>query len=173
MPSVEETETTEKTQIESRFCEQVRELERKCEVMEAEYEVAKAQASVLKKRLDESVASLRATIRRGPDAQQELPFREGPGWGETPIEEALKLTAKQLETLREADVATVDDFEALRAGRVKGYPRGLVDLPRVGQATVDKWENEILDWIGQQEQSAPIDESCDVVDDQDDDEEEV
>lgn len=153
MPAVEEIETPEITERDRRFCQQVRELERKCEVMEAEYEVAKAQASVLKKRLDEAVALLRSTIRRGPDSQQELQFASE-GWGETPIEEALTLSPKQMEILREADIATVDDFEALRAGRIKGYPRGLLDLPRVGQATVDKWEDDILDWIGRKEQEA-------------------
>lgn len=153
MGAVESVESPELSDIDRRFCAQVRDLERKCEVMEAEYEVAKAQASVLKKRLDEAVALLRSTIRRGPDTQQELQF-ESEGWGNTPIEEALTLTGKQLEILREAGVESVDDFEALRAGRMKDYPRGLLDLPRVGQATVDKWEDEILDWIGKKEQEA-------------------
>lgn len=152
MPAVEEIETPEMTERDRRFCQQVRDLERKCEVMEAEYEVAKAQASVLKKRLDEAVALLRATIRRGPDAQQELQFLQEEWW-DTPIGQALTLTEKQLEILREAGVTTVEDFEAVRAGKVEGYPRGLIDLPRVGQATVDRWENEILDWIGTQERS--------------------
>lgn len=145
MEAVEAVETPELSDIDRRFCAQVRGLERKCEVVEAEYEVAKAQASVLKKRLDEAVALLRSTIRRGPDTQQELSF--GGGWHDTPIEQALTLSAKQLEILREAEIATVEDFEALRAGRIHGYPRGLRDLPRVGQATADKWEDEILDWI--------------------------
>lgn len=153
MEAIEHVETPELSETERRFCRQVRDLERKCEVLEAEHEVAKAQASIAKKRLDEAVATMRATIRRGPDSQQELQFNAS-GWGETPIEEALTVTARQLEILRQADVATVDDFEALRAGRFKGYPRGLLDLPRVGQATVDKWEDEILDWIGKKEQEA-------------------
>jgi len=154
MPAVEEIETPELTERDRRFCRQVRDLERKCEVMEAEYEVAKAAASVLKKRLDEAVALLRATIRRGPDAQQELQFATDDWWS-TPIEQALTLTERQQGILREAEIATVEDFEALRAGKIQGYPRGLLDLPRVGQATVDRWENEILDWIGKQEQATP------------------
>lgn len=154
MPAVEEIETPELTERDRRFCQQVRDLERKCEVMEAEYEVAKAQASVLKKRLDEAVALLRATIRRGPDSQQELQFASE-GWHDTPIEQALTLTDKQLESLREAGVATVEDFEALRAGKIQGYGNGLRDLPRVGQATADKWEDEILDWIAKNGRPEP------------------
>jgi hypothetical protein len=153
MATVDHATQSDMSDIERRFCREVRDLERKCEVLEAEHEVAKAQASIAKKKLDEAVASLRATIRRGPSTQTELLFASE-GWGKTPIEHALTLSGKQLEILREADVATVDDFEALRAGKIQGYPRGLLDLPRVGQATVDKWEDEILDWIGRKEQES-------------------
>lgn len=160
MPAVDEIETPELTERDRRFCRQVRDLERKCEVMEAEHEVAKAAASVLKKRLDEAVALLRATIRRGPDAQQELQFA-AQDWWSTPIEQALTLTERQQGILREAEIATVEDFEALRAGKIQGYPRGLLDLPRVGQATVDRWEDEILDWIGKQEQATQAAQAAD------------
>lgn len=133
------------SEIEKRFCEDVRGLERKCEVLEAEHEVAKAQASVAKKRLEEAVALLRATIRGGPNAQSQLPFSSG--WHDTPIEQAITVTAKQLESLHEAGIENVDDFERLRSGSIDTYPRGVRDLRGIGQATADKWEDEILDWI--------------------------
>jgi hypothetical protein len=134
------------SEIEKRFCEDVRGLERKCEVLEAEHEVARAQASVAKKRLEEAVALLRATIRGGPNAQSKLPFSSG--WHDTPIEQAITVTAKQLESLHEAGIENVDDFERLRSGSIDTYPRGVRDLRGIGQATADKWEDEILDWIG-------------------------
>lgn len=160
MPAVDEQDTAELSAIERKHLRRIQELEAECELLEGAYEVAKASASVAKKRWEEAVASLRATIRSGPDAQQELAF--GADWKETPIEQAITVSEKQLETLREAGVATVEDFEALRAGRLRGFKGGLRDLPRVGQATADKWEDEILDWIGQQDQA-------DAADDQEED----
>lgn len=166
MPAVEEQETAGLSAIERKHLRRIQELEAECELLEGAYEVAKASASVAKKKWEEAVASLRTTIRSGPDAQQELEFASE-GCGETPIEHALTLSGKQLETLRDAGVSTVEDFEALRAGKIQGFKGGLRDLPRVGQATADKWEDEILDWIGRQEQSELL--SAD--EDQGDDEE--
>lgn len=79
----------------------------------------------------------------------ELFSDEDGDWRSVPIGEAISLTEKQVETLSEAGVVTVEDFENLRAGSHKDYPGGLRDLPRIGDATVDKWETEIVGWMAE------------------------
>jgi len=59
----------------------------------------------------------------------------------------------------------VQDFEDVRAGNVPDV-QGITDVPGVGQATADKWEDQILDWIAKQAKT-----TTSVVDDQEDDDE--
>lgn len=154
---VEEAEAVEQSTLsdrERKHFEEIRELEAKCDRLEGEFETAKAEASVAKKRLEEAILTLRSTIRRGPDAQLQLPLGED-DWKTTPIGEALQLTEKDAELLQGAGVDTVRDFEEIRAGENPFYPVGLTDILGVGQAKAEKWENEILDWIGKNVNQSP------------------
>ena len=76
-----------------------------------------------------------------------LPIRVDPD--DQTIEDAIELTEKQLEKLVDAGVSTVDQFENLRAGQNPDYPRGLIDLPGVGETLITKWEDAIIDWMTQ------------------------
>lgn len=143
--TLEQIETESLSALQREHYEQIQALERKCDELETQYEADKAQAATSKKRWEQAVERLRSCIRSGPDPQGKLDFRED--WREVPIVEALTLTMKQIETLSDAGVETVGEFENLRAGQVKDYPRGLSDLPRVGESTIDKWEAEIIEWM--------------------------
>lgn len=129
---------------------EIRGLEERCAALESAAEAAKDEAAAAKAAWMAAVAKLRDCIRSGPDAQLRLPIAEGSGGGvmERPIAEALTLNAKQAEALEAAGIATVEDFEALRAGRISGYPFGLSSLPGVGSATAERWEDEVLDFLG-------------------------
>lgn len=121
---------------------------------EDEYEVSKAEAGALKKRLEQLQSRLTQLIAEGPSRQRQLPFADeadtpDESWKETPISEAIDATDKQLEKLADAGVRTVGQFEALRAGQVDGYLDGLRSIKGVGQKTVDKWEEGILEWLQQ------------------------
>lgn len=142
--TLEQIESNALSDLERKHYEEIKDLEDRCERLEDEYETDKAAAGSSKKKWEEAVANLRSLIRRGPNAQGELPFRED--WRDVPIRDAITLTAKQLNILEYAGVVNVEDFENLRAGKNKDYPGGLIDLPRVGRATIDQWEDEIVEW---------------------------
>lgn len=140
---------------------------------EHEYEVAKAEAGALKKRLEQLQSQLTQMIAEGPSRQQQLPFADeadapGESWKDISISEAIDATDKQLEKLADAGVRTVGQFESLRAGQIDGYPDGLRSIKGVGQKTVDKWEEEILEWLQQHTWGQPAEESADDADDSDD-----
>jgi hypothetical protein len=59
----------------------------------------------------------------------------------------LKLTAKQREKLEEIGIKTVGQFEFLRAGNDPVYPDGLRSVKGFGAATVDAFENDIVNWL--------------------------
>ena len=87
-----------------------------------------------------------------PDPQKELPFAatesgDKPNWELTPITDALKMTVKQREKLEEIGIKTVGQFEFLRAGRDPIYPDGLRSIKGFGAATVDAFENDIVNWL--------------------------
>lgn len=139
--------------------ELIQEIEVKCDELEHDFNVKNSDMKEAKKRWEAKVDELRRCIRSGPEAQRQLPFREdgevdnakgadlfSDDWQAAPITDALTLTKKQQEKLEDAGVKTVGEFEQLRAGTTD-YPRGLRDLPGVGDAKVDKWEEEILDWL--------------------------
>lgn len=149
--TVEEVEAVEQSTLsdrERKHFEDIRELEAKCDKLEGEFETAKAEASVAKKRLEEAILTLRSTIRRGPDAQLQLPLGSE-DWKATPIGEAITLSEKEAESLADLGVRTVGEFEELRAGKNPWCPGGLLDVVGVGEVKALTWEDEILDWIGQ------------------------
>ena len=143
--TLEQIETEALTELERQHYEDIKESESKCYELEDIYETDKAQAASSKKRWDQSTHELRSLIRRGPDAQSKLEFPDD--WRTVLIGDAITLTDAQSEKLSEVGVKTVEEFENLRAGQMKEYPGGLLDLPRVGQATIDKWEGEIVEWM--------------------------
>lgn len=127
-------------------------------VKECEHEVLNLTFTLkcAKKQFDGAVSQLRTLIGRDPlyvppavaDPQLKLDFEAA--YDErlkAPISEAIQLTEKQIEKLIEAGVKTVGEFEKLRGGQMKDYPNGLADLERVGQSTIDKWEQQILEWL--------------------------
>jgi hypothetical protein len=123
------------------------------EVMAAgyRYEDKKADASNAKRVYEKLQASLNHLIDEGPNPQKGLPFPEddvpSEAWKDIPISDALELTDKQFEKLEAAGVRTVGQFETLRSGQLDGYPDGLTSLKGVGKNTVDKWEEQIVEWL--------------------------
>jgi outer membrane murein-binding lipoprotein Lpp len=149
---------------ESEHYREIRSLESTCDRLEGEYEAARSGAAAAKSLWSEAVSRLRECIRRGPDPQLPLPLADD--FMQATIGAALTLTDRQFETLEDAGISTVQDFEDLRSGRYTDYPGGIQDLPGIGRAIADRWEDEILDWIGRQEQArhataADECESCD------------
>lgn len=137
---------------ESKHYREIRSLESTCDRLEGEYEAAKAAASAAKSLWSEAVSRLRESIRRGPDPQLGLPladdFRSAEIWF------ALTLTKRQAEMLEEAGIVTVQDYENVRWRKDKRFPNGLADVPGIGQALIEKWEEELLDYIAGQQQAA-------------------
>jgi len=146
--------------IELQHYEEIRELNRELIEATREFESSKADASAKKKFVDELGKRLSYLIARGPEFQQKLPFAssekpvqaeaESPpapqpdnSWRNAPVAEALSLTAKQLERLEEAGVRTIGQLEDLRGGDGLGSIRGF------GQATVDKIEDQVLEWLSE------------------------
>lgn len=120
-----------------------------------------------KKQYEGAVLHLRRLISRDPlyvpqvqaaDPQMELDFDAAyDARLQTPIGEAIELTPKQAEKLEAAGVKTVGDFEQLRGGQMKDFPNGLSDLDRVGQATIDKWEDQIVEFLKVNQVPSPSD----------------
>ena len=151
-------DTSAISQIERQWIDELQAAQRHADKLDFVRQNAESEAKRAKKNHEAAVDALQEIIRRGPSSQLPLDFKDGaPEQTDedryhaklllTPITEALQLTAKQLEKLEEAGVKTVGDFESLRAGKLKDYPGGLSDLPRVGETTIDKWEDEILEWF--------------------------
>jgi hypothetical protein len=162
-----EVATPALSERESRHYQEIRSLEATCDRLEGEYETAKTAASAAKGMWQEAVSRLRESIRRGPDPQMALPI--GDDFMQTEIGDVLNLTDKQAESLAECGIYTVQDFEDVRSGNVPDI-EGITDIPGVGQATADKWEDEILDWISSQQRATAPSPVC-AGDDQDDNEE--
>jgi hypothetical protein len=136
---------------ESEHYREIRSLESTCDRLEGEYEAARSGAAAAKSLWTEAVARLRECIRRGPDPQMALPLADD--FMQATIGAALTLTDRQADTMEEAGISTVQDFEDLRSGRYTDFPGGIQDLPGIGRAIAEKWEDQILDWIGRQEQA--------------------
>ena len=139
------------------------------------YEAKKGSAKAAKSHLEELQADLSALICRGPeipDPQKKLPFPDEEGgtvadsesadsaggadgsseeadtdWQLTKLIGVLTLTPKQAERLEDAGIWTVGQFEHVRSGRNRDFPDGLRSIKGVGEKTVDKWENDIVEWL--------------------------
>lgn len=151
MATATEPETNEISKQERRFLQRISTLQSECEEAESAYREAKSKAKEAKLELEDCIAELRLAIKRGPSDQQEFDFEdpedhqdEYEEFLEQNVESVIKLTSKQLEKMIALDVITAGDFEKIRAG-TKDYPRGLVDVKGIGQATIDKWEEEFLE----------------------------
>ena len=135
--------------------EEILRLNRDVKLAQMRYDIAKGDAKAKKEELECLSLELSNLIADGPqkpDPQKELPFAatesgDKPNWELTPITEALKLTAKQREKLEEIGIKTVGQFEFLRAGRDPIYPDGLRSIKGFGAATVDAFENDIVNWL--------------------------
>ena len=136
--------------------EDILRLNRNVKLSQMKYDIAKGEAKARKEELECLSLELSNLIADGPqkpDPQKELPFSDStesgdhPNWELTPITEALKLTAKQREKLEEIGIKTVGQFEFLRAGRDPLYPDGLRSVKGFGAATVDAFENDIVEWL--------------------------
>jgi hypothetical protein len=99
---LENRETLILSELEKKHYESIKDLERRCDQLEDHYETDKAAAASSKKKWEEAVANLRSLIRRGPDAQTELQFRED--WRDVLIGDVLALTGRQAELLDDAGV---------------------------------------------------------------------
>ncbi len=126
---------------------------KECDALAQEHERDKRAAKDSKDALDDKLDELRQLIRTGPSPQMELPFKSAVTnlppqlWASAPIGTALKLSEKQKDLLESAGVKTVGEFENLRGRNRKEYPDGLLSLKGVGEATITKWEDQILDWL--------------------------
>lgn len=126
-------------------------------IAQAAYDKANSIAKAAKKDLELASLELSTLISDGPqfpqppDPQKTLPFdvtnSDHAGWELTPITEALKLTAKQRDKLEDIGIKTVGQFEFLRSGRDPLYPDGLRSIKGFGAATVDAFENDIVEWL--------------------------
>lgn len=160
--------------LEKQHYARIKNLEKAADIAEVEHVRLKEEAKAAKKAWELAVAKLRGCIRKG--AQGYFDFGKAPekkadapkgdqakqeaevdsSWEGVPIEEAIKLTKAQHEKLREHGVRTVLDFEKLRGGQIKDYPGGLRDLPRVGEATIDKWEDDIVNWLAENQKAVVL-----------------
>lgn len=111
-----------------------------------EWNQLKGDASEAKKEYDNAVSELTYLINRGPDYQRKLEFEDSEdgetlAWRDEPIDANLGLTAKVLEKLEEAGITTIGQLEDRRAGE------GLTSIAGIGQATADKIEEQVLEWL--------------------------
>ena len=135
--------------------EEILRLNRDVKLAQMRYDIAKGEAKAKKEELECLSLELSNLIADGPqkpDPQKELPFDAAESgdhrnWDLTPITEALKMTAKQREKLEEIGIKTVGQFEFLRAGNDPCYPDGLRSIKGFGAATVDAFENDIVNWL--------------------------
>lgn len=137
---------------ESKHYQEIRSLETTCDRLEGEYEAAKSGASAAKSLWTEAVSRLRECIRRGPDPQLGLPLADDFRTAEIGV--ALTLTKRQADLLADAGIETVQDYENVRWLKERRFPNGLADVPGIGQALIEKWEEELLDYIAGQQQAA-------------------
>ena len=146
--TTEETtdETKEMTELEHEHYEAIKERNAEVARLLLEWTQLKGDASEAKKEYDQAVSELTYLISRGPDRQKKLPFEDSTsgevlGWREALVSESLGLTAKILEKLEDAGVRTIGELEDLRAGD------GLTSIGGIGQATADKIEEQVLEWL--------------------------
>jgi hypothetical protein len=139
-------ETKELTDLEREHYEAIKELNNEFREQYAGWEFLKDKTGAAKKVVDEISKRLSYLIARGPDNQQKLPFADSTdgevlAWREASIAESLGLTPKVLEKLEEASVITMGQLEDLRGDA------GLMSIAGIGQATADKIEEQVLEWL--------------------------
>jgi hypothetical protein len=142
-------------EFEREHYEDILRLNRDVKLAQMKYDIAKGEAKAKKEELEclsLELSNLIADGPRKPDPQKELPFSgdesgDFRNWDLCPITEALKLTTKQREKLEEIGIKTVGQFEFLRAGNDPVYPDGLRSVKGFGAATVDAFENDIVNWL--------------------------
>ncbi len=149
----------------------IREAHERVHEAQQKYDTRKGQAKAAKEQLELAYTELSNLIAEGPkrpDPQKKLSFDEGgtadqkethhdndatqakidaTDWERTPIIEILTLTEKQREKLEEAGIWTIGQFENVRGGRNRDYPRGLRSIRGVGEKTVDTWEDDVVNWL--------------------------
>lgn len=143
------------SELEREHYEDILRLNRNVKLAQMKYDIAKGEAKAKKEELEclsLELSNLIADGPRKPDPQKELPFSgdesgDFRNWDLCPITEALKLTTKQREKLEEIGIKTVGQFEFLRAGNDPVYPDGLRSVKGFGAATVDAFENDIVNWL--------------------------
>lgn len=139
-------------------------------LQQAAYDSAKSDAKLEKEILERMTAQLSVLILRGPlkpDPQKELPFSDEPAepaadpeeWKIVLIDDVLKLTAKQRETLESHGIKTVGQFEHVRSGQHTDYPRGLASIKGFGEKTIDAMENDIVEWLSENAREAESEEA--------------
>lgn len=136
---------SELTDLERAHYNRICELEASIREFDVAYQMAKARAADAKKDLELAIIDLRLCISKGPNQQQRLDLKLD--WQDEPISKVISCTEKQLDKLHEAGVETVGQFEVVRAGKDKRYPGGIIDLPGIGVSTLDKWEEQMIDWL--------------------------
>ena len=138
------------------------------------YDTKKGHAKAAKEELELAYTELSNLIAEGPkrpDPQKKLPFDEGGtadqkethhdndatqakideaskvDWAKTPIAGILTLSDKQRDKLEDAGIWTIGQFEHVRGCRHRDYPDGLRSIKGVGQKTIDKWEDDVVNWL--------------------------
>ena len=141
---VEVCEVDPMPELEKQHYEQIKSLNVLVNEASYEHDIKKSQAKAAKEHLEGLQMRLSCLISEGPrkpDPQKELPFQEVPAWQEVPIEQAIEVTAKQLEKLHEAGIKTVIEFETERGGN------RFADVKGIGEKALEKWEDQILAWM--------------------------
>lgn len=145
----EEVEPVVMSVIEKEHYERIIELNKDVYQASYDHDIKKSKAKSAKEHLESLQAELSNLISEGPkkpDPQQELPFGND-DWKTVPVSDVLTLSEKQMDKLDAAGALTVGEFERLRAGQNPDYPNGLLSVKGFGQATIDKLEEEMLNWL--------------------------
>ena len=153
----ESAQATEATQSSDAIA-QLAALEADCAAKEREHFTLKEQTSEAKKSYELAVLKLRQAVARLTAGDPEPLFSQADGggggdkWRQCGIDR-LNLAASINAKLAEADVLTIGDLEDLRAGK------GLRSIAGIGQATVDKIENAVIDWLSENRDAAALSEA--------------
>ena len=154
--------------------------------LRAEYDRKKDASLGAKKAYDEANRDLNDLIMSGPDKQGKLPFQEESTNGNAPatpaaaaeekqevvdceahpIAEVIGANPKQLEKLAECGIETVGQFEQKRAAGLRE------SLPGLRVSTIEKWENQVLDWLTENRDAEAFADAAGSEDEEDADDEE-
>lgn len=152
--SEQQPEVDEMGESEREHYERIKDLNAEVMTAQRDYDIKKSVANAAKKDLELAQAELSTAIAEGPrkpDPQKQLPFSDGEGeqqdWATTSLFDVIECTAKQREKLEDVGVWTVGQFEHLRSGQKPDFPDGLRSIKGVGEATVDKWEDQMVNWL--------------------------